>query len=427
MLLATSSAMAALATTAAFHGGHHHLPRHHHIRMQQDPPPPDLDDRQAAFMKQRGFRWNAKSRSWVKGDIKAKLQRLECRSGARVLRVVTDGHADENDEKLLLIRKAMGRFEAALQEAREKAIGDNEEDRQMRLQLKDRIATPWAPYAWLVAQLSCIAYLLNLTGALLQEVQPSSWIIPIGIGAAFAPLLSTLRREKWRRQPGVEDGDGALERLLVDAQLGSYALPGPWEWRASEPLRWGAVACAAESLASVNTVLCWHSGVEAAVTSYTAPWMGDAAAIFIGVLVVAAAAAGRAQYFYDGSRDGLPAEVDAARRLKAKAQSYYGMTAASPEEAALSCAVTTALADEWTQTFQEVEEDDDEARFAQLALAVASTALCALAWELSGRSFIAPSLALALASLDLYVLRPDTERCRATITLGEAILSRAAP
>ena len=59
---------------------------------------------------------------------------------------------------------------------------------------------------------------------MVEEATPPL-LVPAAIGAAFAPLLSVLRRERWRRQPGVEDGEGALERLLVDAQTGSYALP----------------------------------------------------------------------------------------------------------------------------------------------------------------------------------------------------------
>ena len=64
----------------------------------------------------------------------------------------------------------------------------------------------------------------GLEVAMVEEATPPLFV-PAAIGAAFAPLLSVLRRERWRRQPGVEDGEGALERLLVDAQTGSYALP----------------------------------------------------------------------------------------------------------------------------------------------------------------------------------------------------------
>ena len=216
-------ATAALSPHIRMHG-----PRAH-VRMQQDPPPPELDERQAAFMRQRGFQWNGKTRAWVKGDP-ARAQRLECRSGARVLRW---------DESLLseqsrpCIRQVTLRFQQALREAREEALGAREEDRRIALQIKDKIAQSWAPFAWLGVQLSCFAILLTIFPPILQppnqqELLDVPLIVPLAIGAAFAPVLSILRRERWRRLPGVEDGDGALERLLVDAQLGSFALPAPW-------------------------------------------------------------------------------------------------------------------------------------------------------------------------------------------------------
>ena len=55
------------------------------IRLQQDPPPPELDEQQAAFMKARGFVWNAKTRAWAKGDPE-RLKKLEVRSSSRYLR-----------------------------------------------------------------------------------------------------------------------------------------------------------------------------------------------------------------------------------------------------------------------------------------------------------------------------------------------------
>ena len=48
----------------------------------QDPPAPELEERQAAIMRARGFRWEAKRRAWVRGQPR---ERLECRSGGRLL------------------------------------------------------------------------------------------------------------------------------------------------------------------------------------------------------------------------------------------------------------------------------------------------------------------------------------------------------
>lgn len=380
----------------------------HAIRMQQDPPPPELDPRQAAFMKQRGFVWNAKSRSWAKGDPN-RAQRLECRSGARVLR--WDGTASVDETRLSCVRRATNRFEAALREAREAALEGREVDRRISLQLKDRIAKPAAPFVWLAVQALCLVSLASSAASHEFSVGVAS----LGIGVGFAPLLSTLRRERWRRLPGVEDGDGAIERLLVDAQCGSYALPGPWEWRASEPLRWGMAACATESLASLNMVLFWHSGVEQAVVATAEPTLGEGAAVALGVLAVALGGTGRQAYFYDGVRDGIPAELETASRLAATAETYYGMTAPSAGEAEASATATKLLAGAWTSKFDAVADGSGEASL--LALAFVQAALCALSWELAGRSVVAPALALALAASDVYVLRPDTEQTRVTLPL----------
>ena len=334
-------------------------------------------------------------------------------------------------EKISAIRRATDRFENALREAREQALGERQVDRRLALQVKDRIAKPYAPFAWCAIQLVVGASLVSFTGygdamAATADASPPL-IVPIAIGVAFAPLLSALRRERWRRQPGVEDGEGGLERLLVDAQLGSYALPAPWEWRASEPMRWGLLACAAESLAALNVGLCWHAGVQQGVETTAAPLVGDGAAALLAALTVASCGAGRAAYFFDEVRDGLPAELEAARRLNATAPSYYyGMTSASADEAALSTRAIGALTAAWTTKFAAVAEDDSEARFSQYALSFAHAGMCALLWELAGRSLLAPTLALALAAADVYVLRPDTEQSRARIKL-DAVLASERP
>ena len=141
---------------------------------------------------------------------------------------------------------------------------------------------PYAPALWLLVQLSVLAALVDagcahgsalgaagagtgsgaVAGGSGMEIAISG--MEIAVGLAFAPLLAALRRERWVRQPGVEDGDGALERVLVDAVLGSHALPAPWEWRCVERA-WGRAVLASESLAALNTALFWHGGVQAAL------------------------------------------------------------------------------------------------------------------------------------------------------------------
>ena len=416
------------------------LPRSRHrvVTSAVDPPPPELDDRTAQFMKRQGFKWNAKSRSWVKGDP-ARAQRLECRSSARVLRWEGD-QAALPEQSIVTIRQATDRFEETLREAREEAIGSSETDRKIALEIKDRVAKPYAPFVWLAVQISIAAFLLATASvgqdagggasglsssfgdaaaaAATAAASPgltafeSDFLLPAAIGLACAPLLSTLRRERWVRQPGIEDSDGAIERLLVDAQLGSYALPAPWEWRASDRA-WGAAAFASESVATVNMALFWHAGVQQAVVGATSNAVGEVGAVALGILALAGASAARAAYFYDEVVDGIPAELEASKRLASRAESYYGMTATNAEAAALSMETTRALAQGWVRKF----ERGEKAKVDQLLLAFASSAMCAIVYELGGRSVVGPALAVAFSAVDTYVFRPDTELTRVTIQL----------
>jgi hypothetical protein len=281
-----------------------------------DPPPPELDERQADFMRRRGFEWSAKRRAWVTGDpsrAERHAERLECRSAARVLR--WEGDPDALAPPVLsAVRAATRRLEQRLREARERALEEKEVDRRVALRIKDHLMKPYAPALWLLVQLSVLAALVDagcahgsalgaagagtgsgaVAGGSGMEIAISGMEIAISgteiaVGLAFAPLLAALRRERWVRQPGVEDGDGALERVLVDAVLGSHALPAPWEWRCVERA-WGRAVLVSESLAALNTALFWHGGVQAAVLAACTPAMGELGAACLGVLAIAAAA-----------------------------------------------------------------------------------------------------------------------------------------
>lgn len=406
-----------------------------------DPPPPELDERQADFMRRRGFEWSAKRRAWVTGDpssAERHAERLECRSAARVLR--WEGDPDALAPPVLsAVRAATRRLEQRLREARERALEEKEVDRRVALRIKDHLMKPYAPALWLLVQLSVLAALVDAgcahgsalgaagagTGSGAVAGGPGTEIVisgteiaisgtEIAIGLAFAPLLAALRRERWVRQPGVEDGDGALERVLVDAVLGSHALPAPWEWRCVERA-WGRAVLVSESLAALNTALFWHGGVQAAVLAACTPAMGELGAACLGVLAIAAAAAARAVYFEDPIVDGIPAEVGEAKLLASRAETYYGMTASSAAEAAASVAALHACTDGWVAKFGRA----CEARTTLLLLCVASAVGGALAYELAGHSALAPAFALCFSAVDTYVLRPQPELTRVTLALRD--------
>ena len=396
-----------------------------------DPPPPELDERQADFMRRRGIEWSAKRRAWVTGDpsrAERHAERLECRSAARVLR--WEGDPDALAPPVLsAVRAATRRLELRLREARERALEEKEVDRRVALRIKDHLMKPYAPAVWLLVQLSVLAALVDAgcahgsalgaagagTGSgAVAGGSGTEIAISVAIGFAFAPLLAALRRERWVRQPGVEDGDGALERVLVDAVLGSHALPAPWEWRCVERA-WVLAVLASESLVAFNTALFWHGGAQATVLAACTPAMGELGAACLGVLAIAAAAAARAVYFEDPIVDGIPAEVGEAKLLASRAETYYGMTASSAAEAAASVAALQAVTDGWVAKFGLA----CEARTTLLFLCVASAAGGALAYELAGHSVLAPAFASCFSAVDTYVLRPQPELTRVTLALGD--------
>lgn len=405
--LCLSTSSTAYVSGNAFHGTHHPK-RHVPLRLQADPPPPELDERQAEFMRQRGFEWNPKARSWSKGDP-ARAQRLEVRSAGRVLKW-EGNHELMSEVQLRAVKSATKRFQSTLREARDTAITSSDTDRRIGLKVKDTLARPYAPAMWLLLQASTLAFLMDTDVG--WQLEPEGVGISMAIGAAFAPLVAILRSERWVRQPGVEDGDGALERLLVDAALGSYALPAPWEWRGSEP-QWSAAIVLAEGLASVNMAFFWHGLVQAAIVQLCTDGLGDLAAAFVGVLVVAATSVLRAAYFCDPVLDGVHAEVAAAARLDANAAAYYSMTAAGEEEAAAVAAIR-AMAHSWQSKFAV----QTGAGFEQLIFTFTSAALCAVAWELGGRTAITPALTLALSAVGTYALSADPEMACVTLPLA---------
>ena len=429
MLLLTAIATSAWTETA-WRGATNPIsiaPRLHAaaIRAQQDPPPPELDEQQAAFMKARGFVWNAKTRAWAKGDPE-RLKKLEVRSSSRYLRWEGD-QAQLPEETITAIREATRRFEKELRDAREEALQESEEDRRIALFVKntfgDGIAVPlWV--AWqLILGAACLAA-SDSGGAADPFAAPSAGLgdaaAAVAAGLAAAPALAWLRRGRWAALPGVEDGDGQLERLLVDARLGSYALPAPWEWRASER-GWGLAAAAAEGLAGVSAALVVHGVAQARVVAALAPSVGGAAAAAGGVAALAAAAAGRALYFSEPAADGLPAEAEAAAKLAERAESYYGMTAATAAEGTASVAATRALAAAWADRFGAAGGGGEGRAAVAAASAAASAAVAALAWELGGHSIAAPALAGLLVAVDAYVLRAAdaAERTVAVVRFDE--------
>ena len=105
-----------------------------------------------------------------------------------------------------------------------------------------------------------------------------------------------------------------------------------------------------------------------------------------------------------------------ACRLAESAETYFGMAAPNPRAASVSARATRALAAAWRKKFGIATQSP---QLYQSGLAFVGVAAGALAYELSGRSLLAPWVALCVAAADLYVLRPDGDRSRVKASFAD--------
>ena len=229
---------------------------------------PELDERQAAIMKAQGYAWDPERRRWFRGDPSTRVRRAaECRSGSRCARFVNaDGSTAECGPAVC---KGIRELEGALQVARDAALGtDEDETRAFNLELKDKLAAPWAPYAWAAAQVGGGLLLAQAASAQGVALWPASLEATMGsvlLGLAAAPplVIAHRRLRKVHAGAGVEGSAGQLERLLADSAIGSHARPSPWEFRLDEAsASWRRLALLFELVASSNVNLALHGVLQ---------------------------------------------------------------------------------------------------------------------------------------------------------------------
>lgn len=381
--------------------------RSHLLNIFMGKPQPEVDDETREFLEKTGYRWDEEKGTWVKGTPR----NPEARSSARVLEWT--GSVDRMTAKL--VKKATKRFESKLQEARTEAIGNIPVANKVQMNqfLKSLVVDKFALWLWVYCQFR-LGYLLN------ESLEPFQFdgniMAPIALGLLFAPLLSTLRRKRWSLQPGVEDVDGVIERLIVDDSMGSMMVPAPWDWRGDEPA-WQVATCIGESVASVNCVLIAHAIVQSSVADWGTGVFGNVPlAETLGVLAIAMPAALQAAITILPDLDGTPDEIKAADSLAKRADSYYAMMATSEEERVIGARATRLLADAWRTKFGILNK---EVAFKVPALAFAQATTSGLLWLLAGKELLAPMVALIGAAVDIYLLRPDTELTRAKLSISD--------
>ncbi|KAG8458412.1 hypothetical protein KFE25_004553 [Diacronema lutheri] len=401
------------------------------------PPRQQPDERQAAALRAMGYAWDGKR--WGRGDLTSRERaRASARSGNRFARLVDGDASAHAPSRSAAALAAVSRFEALLQAAREGALSSNEASRAANLRVKELVAHPLAPAGWLCAQLGTIGALANAAGVdVAAELARGATPLALGAGVVAGGAVAACRAAGRAVQPGVEEPDGALERLLADAAEGAHALPTPAHFR-FESAGWRARALGAELVAAVTATLALQACVQAAclgtgVANALAWRLVDASdgselaqhAALLGpaaaALLAALPAAARGALHAAPPLDGIDAECAAAARAKRGAASYFSMCpprdGGEPDDAA---AALCALADGWLSKFERPAAASP-AVGAQAASAFGASLACALAWQLSGGALAAPFLARAIAALDAYALRPNAEAARATIILPAAI------
>ena len=411
--------------------------------------PPKLDERQAAIMKAQGYLWDAERGRWFRGDPSTRDRRAaECRSSCRCVRFVeSSGRTAQCGPA---VQKAVRQLESALQTARTEALGTDEDaTRAFNLEIKDKLASKWAPYAWGVAQLAgglLLSQVASAQGATLLPTSFEGVVSSTLLGLATALPLSFAHRKlrSVHSGAGVEGSIGQLERILADSIcLQSHALPAPWESRldqtSEEAAAWRRMALLLELVATSNSIVLLHGALQPAATKQAATLLveatgayGGGAFAFVAPFCVPLFAIGLVSllpalselyFFGDPLLDGVPAELDAASRLARNADSLFLMKAApsaAPEEATASATALRALAAGWEQRFG-AGGASVASRAADAALAAAGTAvLTGTAWQLGGGHLLAPLLANGVATCDAYLVSADAESARASVLLPEA-------
>lgn len=422
------------------------------------PPRQQPDERQAKLMQEMGFKWDGKR--WGRGGDPSSRERARasCRSGNRFARLVDA--AGEPAAGHAAAIAGIQRFETLLQAAREGALQSSEAARARSTRIKDLVVHPLAPAAYIAAQLAVICILFTALhggfGALgapavpgddsalaialgsglqgiqteLERATPGA----IGIGLAFGALAALCRSVARAAMPGVEEPDGALERLLADGLEGAHALPTPTHIR-FESTEWRARALAFELLAGVAVSLALQAGAQAAclegVANALAWRLVDAAsgsdfgqqAALIGpaaaALLVSLPAGVRAALHAAPPHDGIPAECTAATRAKRGAESYFSMCPPLEGEPGDAAATLSALADGWLAKFDKAPGAPPP-QVVQAAGALGASLCYALAWQLASGALLAPVLARAVAAASTYVPvagSVDPEAARVTVRL----------
>ena len=225
-------------------------------------------------MKAMGFRWDEERRTWTRRPPDVKKPPKPLRSGMRLLKL-GDASPDE--------RAAAEVFMERLRTARKASFRDTDTSTKLSKFLKYCLSQPATLPVFAVA---CVGLGAAAgTGAELGGIDATT----LTCGLAAGVPVAAARVAAHKASAGSEPPDGrALERSIVDAATGSYAIPAPHDWRATEgPWKAGTIGLAA--IADVPRVALLHGRIQPSFVPLEGDqWLGIAGAAAVATLLLTA-------------------------------------------------------------------------------------------------------------------------------------------
>lgn len=398
------------------------------------------------MLQKMGYTWNGKA--WIRGNVEAyKAQRAVARSGNRFIRFINaDGESTSPPEAVA----ASQRFQQAVQKARQEVMPSQSKEEVAR----DRDFKNWlqkreAPIVWLGVQLACFA-VLSLVSIPLASGGPVSvhWnaefqkfvqepLLITSLGVTAGLVLTKCRESSRMLLPGVEELDGKTERILADAMDGNFALPAPNHIRYSST-NWKLFVTLGEAISAINVSLVmngvlqpllirWSSDtlvwrlVDATSNSFAGQYIALVGAWGTALIVALPAALRVRQALAGEPFDGIVSECQGVLRANQTAGAYFNMNTPKDADPIQTTRAFQVLVDGWMEAFDGVV---DGAQWKLSLLAYDGSLACAVAWQLSGGSLVAPCIARMLTAVVTYNVLDEEESCRASVLLPTYIIFR---
>lgn len=303
----------------------------------------DVTPEQAEKMKAMGMRWDEERRTWTRRPADVAKAPRPLRSGMRLLKLSAQSSPDE--------RAAAEVFMDRLRTTRKASFRDTDTSTKLSKFLKYCLSQPATLPVFAVA---CVGLGARAgTGADLGGIDATT----LACGLAAAAPVAAARVAAHRASAGSEPPDGrALERSIADAATGSYAIPAPHDWRATEgPWKLGTIGLAA--IADVPRVALLHGRIQPSFVPLEGDaWLGiaGAAAVATGLALLPAAIGYVDDQISDLPRDGRiddgkDVERETAARFSSGARAFFAAKDDDAPEA--KAAYVSSLADAWTISF----------------------------------------------------------------------------